>query len=123
MALRFPFVEVVLDVRSCEVLACSMFDVAELYHQHVVCVSNSGNVRINRRCTENSPFISGRTNGERLFEGAELTMRWMARTLGMEWLEPLHLRGLEVSSALADSPELQASVSYYTAKVLAGLPR
>lgn len=68
-------------------------------------------------------FISGRTKGDRLFEGAELTMRWMARTLGMEWLEPLHLRGLESASMLADSPELQASVCYYTAKVLAGLPR
>ena len=68
-------------------------------------------------------FISGREQGDMLFDGAERTMRWMAKTLGMEWAEPLHLRGLDAASALADSPELQASVCYYTAKVLAGLPR
>lgn len=68
-------------------------------------------------------LIGARTRGDRLFEGAELTLRWMARTMGMEWLEPLELYGLEGPSALADSAETQASVCYYAARVFGGLPR
>lgn len=63
-------------------------------------------------------FVSGRSKGDKLFEGAERTMRWMAKTLGMEWCEPLHLMGLDGSSALADSLEMQAEVCYYTARVM-----
>lgn len=66
-------------------------------------------------------FIAARSQGERLFEGAEISLRWMAKTLGMEWCEPLRLYGLEGPSALADSQELQANVCYYTARVLGGL--
>ncbi len=62
-------------------------------------------------------FIAARQQGEMLFDGAERTLRWMARTMGMEWLEPLHLYGLEHASALADSVEKQAEICSYTARV------
>ena len=62
-------------------------------------------------------FIAARQQGEMLFDGAERTLRWMARTMGMEWLEPLRLHGLEHASALADSVEKQAEICSYTARV------
>lgn len=62
-------------------------------------------------------FIAARQQGEMLFDGAERTLRWMARTMGMEWLEPLRLYGLENASALADSVEKQAEICSYTARV------
>lgn len=68
-------------------------------------------------------LIGARPRGDRLFEGAERTLRWMARTLGMEWLEPLELYGLEQASALADSVEKQADVCEYAARIFGGLPR
>ena len=62
-------------------------------------------------------LIAARQQGEMLFDGAERSLRWMAKTLGMEWLEPLRLYGLEHASALADSVEKQADICSYTARV------
>ena len=47
----------------------------------------------------------------------------MAKTLGMEWLDPLELYGLEHASALADSVEKQADICSYAARVFGSLPR
>lgn len=68
-------------------------------------------------------LIGARPQGVMLFDGAERTLRWMAKTLGMEWLEPLELYGLEHASALADSVEKQAAVCSYAARVFGGLHR
>ena len=68
-------------------------------------------------------FVAARERGEMLFDGAERSLRWMAKTLGMEWLEPLELYGLEHASALADSVEKQATVCSYAARVFGGLSR
>ena len=68
-------------------------------------------------------LLGARTRGDKLFEGAEITFRWMAKTLGMEWLEPLELYGLEGPTALADSSEVQSSVCYYAARIFGGLSR
>lgn len=68
-------------------------------------------------------LIGARPRGDMLFEGAERSLRWMAKTLGMEWLEPLELYGLEHTRALADSVEKQASVCSYAARTFGSLPR
>ncbi|WP_458399285.1 flavodoxin family protein [Mailhella sp.] len=68
-------------------------------------------------------LVAARERGDMLFDGAERSLRWMAKTLGMEWLEPLELYGLEHASALADSVEKQAAVCSYAARVFGGLSR
>ena len=68
-------------------------------------------------------FVAARERGDMLFDGAERSLRWMAKTLGMEWLEPLELYGLEHASALADSVEKQAAVCSYVARVFGGFSR
>jgi len=68
-------------------------------------------------------FVAARERGDMLFDGAERSLRWMAKTLGMEWLEPLELYGLEHASALADSVEKQAAVCSYAARVFGGFSR
>ncbi|MBQ3170739.1 MAG: NAD(P)H-dependent oxidoreductase [Mailhella sp.] len=68
-------------------------------------------------------LIAARQQGEMLFDGAERSLRWMAKTLGMEWLEPLRLYGLEHASALADSVEKQADICSYTARVFGSAAR
>jgi len=68
-------------------------------------------------------LVAAREKGDMLFDGAERSLRWMAKTLGMEWLEPLELYGLEHASALADSVEKQAAVCSYAARVFGGFSR
>ena len=68
-------------------------------------------------------LVAARERGDMLFDGAERSLRWMAKTLGMEWLEPLELCGLEHASALADSVEKQAAVCSYAARVFGGFSR
>ena len=58
-----------------------------------------------------------------LFDGAERSLRWMAKSLGMEWLEPLRIYGLEHASALADSVEKLAEICSYTARIFGSIPR
>ena len=48
-------------------------------------------------------LFGARPRGEKLFEGAERTLRYMALALGMEWCEPLRLYGLDGPDALAQS--------------------
>ena len=50
-------------------------------------------------------LIGARPRGEKLFEGAERTLRYMALGLGMEWREPLCLYGLDGPGELAVHPE------------------
>lgn len=46
-------------------------------------------------------MLGARPRGEKLFEGAERTLRYMAGTLGMAWRTPLCLYGLDEPGALA----------------------
>lgn len=55
-------------------------------------------------------LIGARPRGEKLFEGADRTLRYMARALGMDWLPPLHLYGLEGPDDLARDAEKQAQI-------------
>ncbi len=50
-------------------------------------------------------LFGARPRGEKLFEGAERTLRYMALALGLEWLEPLRLYGLDGPSDLAADAE------------------
>lgn len=50
-------------------------------------------------------LLGARPRGEKLFEGAERTLRYMALTLGLTWVEPLRLYGLDAPGDLAASPE------------------
>lgn len=46
-------------------------------------------------------LFGARPRGEKLFEGAERTLRYMALALGMTWVEPLRLYGLDAPGDLA----------------------
>lgn len=48
-------------------------------------------------------LIAGRKNGDKLFVGAELSLRYMAQALGFTFHKPLLLRGLESQDALFNS--------------------
>jgi len=46
-------------------------------------------------------LLAGRPSGEKLFEGAERTLRYMALSSGMDWIPALCLYGLDEPGALA----------------------
>ncbi len=48
-------------------------------------------------------LLAARPSGEKLFEGAERTLRYMARVCGMDWIPALCLYGLDGPGALAGS--------------------
>ena len=50
-------------------------------------------------------LFGARTRGDKLFEGAERTLRYMALALGLQWVEPLRLYGLEEPGDLVKSAE------------------
>jgi len=60
-------------------------------------------------------LMGARMKGDKLFEGAERTLRYMAQALGMEWHEPLRLYGLDGADALAGCPEKQELVRSFAA--------
>ena len=62
-------------------------------------------------------LIGARPRGEKLFEGAERTLRYMALTLGMEWQEPLCLYGLDGPDALASSSESRERIHAYARRL------
>lgn len=55
-------------------------------------------------------LYGARLRGEKLFEGAERTLRYMALSLGLSWTEPLRLYGLDGPQDLAQNPEAQELV-------------
>ena len=115
-------------------LAPVTFIVAPIYYYHIPAQAKAWVDRTQRFWAMNgeSPakgramaciLIAARPRGDMLFDGAERSLRWMAKTLGMEWLDPLELYGLEYASALADSVEKQADICSYAARVFGSLPR
>ncbi len=58
-------------------------------------------------------LLAGRPTGEKLFDGAERTLRYMAMASGMRWLPPLCLYGLDDSGALAGSPEAMEKIRLF----------
>ena len=60
--------------------------------------------------TMTAVLMGARPRGDKLFEGADRTLRYMAKTLGMEWHPPLYLYGLDGPDALVRSAEKQAQL-------------
>ena len=58
-----------------------------------------------------------RPRGDKLFEGAERTLRYMALALGLEWVEPLRLYGLDGPEDLAGHAEAAARVVEFAASL------
>ena len=58
-------------------------------------------------------LIAARPRGDLLFQGAELTLRYMARSLGMSPIPPLCLYGLDAPGDLAGRPDLQERIREY----------
>ena len=58
-----------------------------------------------------------RPRGDKLFEGAERTLRYMALALGLEWVEPLRLYGLDGPDDLAGHAEASARVVEFAASL------
>ncbi|MBP3730192.1 MAG: NAD(P)H-dependent oxidoreductase [Mailhella sp.] len=55
-------------------------------------------------------LIGARPRGAKLFEGADLTLRYMAQALGMEWIQPLALYGLDGRDALKNNAQAQRQI-------------
>lgn len=62
-------------------------------------------------------LVGARAKGDKLFEGATLTLRYWLDTLGFELAPPLTLNGLDGPTALAKSPEHLAKVEAYAARI------
>ena len=62
-------------------------------------------------------LLAGRPQGERLFQGAELTLRFMAHTLGLKPIPPLCLYGVDAPDALAGRTELRERIRNYAAEL------
>ena len=62
-------------------------------------------------------LFGARRRGDRLFEGAELTLRYMALALGLEWLEPLRIYGLDGPSDLAENSEAAESIRRFAGEL------
>lgn len=62
-------------------------------------------------------LIGARPRGDKLFEGAERTLRYMALALGLEWVEPLRLYGLDGPEDLASHAEASARVVEFAASL------
>lgn len=58
-------------------------------------------------------LIAARPRGDLLFQGAELTLRYMARSLGMSPVPPLCLYGLDAPADLTGRPEFHAQIREY----------
>lgn len=62
-------------------------------------------------------LFGARLRGEKLFEGAERTLRYMALALGLEWVEPLRLYGLDGPGDLAAEKEACERIRAYAAEL------
>lgn len=60
-------------------------------------------------------LYGARPRGDKLFEGAERTLRYMALALGLSWTEPLRLYGLDGPQDLACNGEAQAGIRDFAA--------
>lgn len=58
-------------------------------------------------------LFGARLRGEKLFEGAERTFRYMALALGLTWTEPLRLYGLDGPRDLENSAEACARIASF----------
>lgn len=65
-------------------------------------------------------LFGARLRGEKLFEGAERTFRYMALALGMTWSEPLRLYGLDGPWDLENSAEACARIVSFAEALAAG---
>lgn len=61
---------------------------------------------------------AARRQGARLFEGALLTLRYLASALGLELVDPLTLYGLDAPDALSRDAEAQARVREYARSLI-----
>lgn len=62
-------------------------------------------------------LLAGRANGEQLFAGAMLSFKYMAKSLGMELLDPLLLYALDTVDALKSNLSAQSSIQEYAKKI------
>ncbi|MCC8195018.1 MAG: NAD(P)H-dependent oxidoreductase [Deltaproteobacteria bacterium] len=67
-------------------------------------------------------LIGGRSRGERLFEGALLTLRYWLDLFGFDLAEPLPLHDLDGHGALGQSGERSAQVARYAETIAASMP-
>lgn len=58
-------------------------------------------------------LFGARLRGDKLFEGAERTFRYMALALGLTWEEPLRLYGLDRPGDLASSGEARTRIAEF----------
>ena len=58
-------------------------------------------------------FVAARQNGEKLFDGASLTLRYMAQNMGMEWIPPLCLRGADGNDSLKGNANALARIEQF----------
>ena len=63
-------------------------------------------------------LLSGRIQGERLFDGSLLTLRPFLRTIGFSLTHDLTMRGLDKSEALKEQPELMLQIQSWAGEIL-----
>lgn len=63
-------------------------------------------------------LLAARRQGARLFEGALLTLRYVASALGLDLVDPLTLYGLDAPDALSRDAEAQAKVREYARSLI-----
>ena len=66
-------------------------------------------------------LFGARPRGDKLFEGAERTLRYMALALGLEWTEPLRLYGLDGPHDLAAGAEASERVLDFAGRLSRGV--
>lgn len=60
--------------------------------------------------TAHTVLIAGRAKGEKLFGGADLTLKYFLHSFNMSLADPLLLRGVDARSALAERPDFQRQI-------------
>jgi multimeric flavodoxin WrbA len=60
--------------------------------------------------TARAVLVAGQPSGEKLFEGARLTLKYFVRNFNMELAEPLTIRGVDQRTDLDGRADLEASV-------------
>ena len=63
-------------------------------------------------------LLAARRQGARLFEGALLTLRYVAAALGLTLLDPLTLYGLDAPNALSGDAEARTRVRNYARSLI-----
>lgn len=62
-------------------------------------------------------FVAGRPQGEKLFEGAMLTLKYFLEPFNLTLAEPLTLRGIDAKGDLAGNEDARQAVREYAASV------